>query len=109
VDQPVIVPPFVPRERLIAPAMRERTHPRCFRVLDVQAKWPVRFAFPIRLEPDRVSIRQGHRPGIIEAAHPAQGSVGMIEGPVLLHEDDNVLSVEKGAANRGFDGQRALD
>jgi len=40
---------------------------------------------------------------IVEAAHAAQGSVSVVEGAVLLHQDHDVLRVEKGASWHGLD------
>ena len=45
------------------------------------------------LAPDRGSARQALRPGVAEAAHPVQGPEIVIEGAVLLHEDDHMLDI----------------
>ena len=104
--EPAVVPAVIARERLVDPAVRQAADPRRLCVLDVQAERRVGFARGIRLEPDRIAVRQRDRARIVEAAHAAQRAVAVIERAVLLHEDDDMLRVEKGAARRGIDGQR---
>ena len=60
----------------------------------------------VRLVQDRLAARQRHRPRVAEAAHAAQGAEVVVEGAVLLHQDDDVLDVleRAGAAGGGDRG-----
>jgi hypothetical protein len=57
-------------------------------------------------QPAAVAERRHRRVG--EAAHPAQGPQAVVEGAVLLHQDDDVLDVGEPAAG-GPRGERPLD
>lgn len=45
------------------------------------------------LVPDRFAVAEGDRAGVAEAADASQGAEVVVEGAVLLHEDDDVLDV----------------
>jgi hypothetical protein len=59
----------------------------------------------IRLVEDRFAIRQNQRIRIVESANSSHCPEVMIEGTVLLHEDDNVLDILQSLALRRF-GER---
>src|SRR6266446_383706 len=64
----------------------------------------------VGLEPDRPSGGEERRPGIAESAHPAERAEIVIERPVLLHQEHDVLEVLDGArAPPRGDGQGPLD
>jgi hypothetical protein len=47
----------------------------------------------VRLMPHRLSVGQPDGPGVLESAHAAQGAEVVVERPVLLHEEADVLDV----------------
>ena len=48
------------------------------------------------LIPDRLTVGQQYWPGIAETADAAHGAEVVVEGAVLLHQDDDVLHVADG-------------
>ena len=50
-----------------------------------------------------VSVGQRDRPRVVEPAHAAERAKGMVKGPVLLHQDDDVLGIEVGGSGLGLD------
>ncbi|GAA1515902.1 hypothetical protein GCM10009730_21960 [Streptomyces albidochromogenes] len=54
---------------------------------------------------DRPAVRQLHGVAVTEAAYAAQGAEVVVEGPVLLHEDDDVPDRFQSAGGR-FGGYR---
>jgi hypothetical protein len=85
------------------------SHPGDLGVFDIQPPGRVRLAGRVGLNEDGVAVGQAQGPGIIEAAHAAQGAEGVVEGAVLLHEDDDVLGVKEGGAGLGLNGVGALN
>ena len=64
----------------------------------------------MRLMPDGLSGREPHRAGIGEAAYASHRAEVVVEGAVLLHQDDDVLDVLDGASGVvGRYGQRAAN
>ncbi|MNQ74095.1 hypothetical protein D3C85_888470 [compost metagenome] len=53
----------------------------------------------VRLAPHLLAARKRDRMAITETAHPPHGAEVMIERPVLLHQDDDVLHVLDGAVH----------
>lgn len=51
------------------------------------------FAEEFGLVPDALAVRQGCRSGVAETAYAAQRAEVVVEGAVLLHEDDDMLDV----------------
>lgn len=47
----------------------------------------------VRLVPHAPAVVQRHRMRVAEAPYSSQGAEVVVEGPVLLHEDDDVLDV----------------
>src|SRR6185312_16172287 len=65
---------------------------------------------PVRLKPDRLAACQRYGMGIAEAPHPAYRPEIMVEGPVLHHQDDDMLDIPDGAGPHiGGNGQRPGD
>ncbi len=48
------------------------------------------------LIPDRLTVRQQHWPGVAETAHATHRAEVVVEGAVLLHQDDDVFHVADG-------------
>jgi len=107
---PVIVVAVVPGVDLAVARVGDGTHPGDFGVLDVETPGSVGVAGALLgLEEARVAVGLAHGAGVVEAAHALQRSESVVEGAVLLHEDDDVFGVLKGGAGLGFDGEGALD
>ncbi len=104
--QPAVVLASVGGVHLVRPAVRQRSHPGRFRFLDVEPKGHVLLPGGVRLHPHRIAVGKLDRAGIVEAAHAPQRSEGMIEGAVLLHQNDDVLGVEKAGTLFRLDCQR---
>jgi hypothetical protein len=51
----------------------------------------------VGLVPHRLAAGQRHRVPVAETAYPAQRSEVVVERPVLLHQDDDVLDVAQGS------------
>ena len=96
-NKPFVVIAAVFRIVLIGPRMRERSKPSRVRSLRIKPKRTIRFAGLIRLQPDRILVRQSDGPRIIEAAYSAQRAKGVVERAILLHQNDHVLSIEERA------------
>ena len=94
---------------LVGPVVRQASGPGRLAVFDVQPKRNVPLAFGIGLDPNRISIHKGHRAGIIESADTLQRRERVVEGPVLLHQNHDVLGVEVSAPRRRLDSERPLD
>ncbi len=106
-NQPAVVAAIVPGIDLVGPGMRQRTHPGRLRVLDIQPEGNEAIAILVRLGPHGVSVGQRDRVRVIESAHAAERAKRMVERPVLLHQDDDVLGVEVGGAGQGLDRRRS--
>jgi hypothetical protein len=78
-------------------------------LFDVEPKGNVLFSGRVRLDPNRVAIGKLNRAGIVEAAHTLQRSECMIERAILLHQNHNVLGIEKTGTLLRFDRERALN
>jgi len=64
----------------------------------------------VRLVPDALARRQGHRVRVREAADAPQRAEVMVEGSVLLHEEDDVLDVvDRARPAMGGDGERLAE
>ena len=86
--------------------MWKATEPSGVRIFDVEPEGGVAFAARVGLNPDGVAVGKGDGAGIVVAANAMQGAEGVVEGAILLHEDDDVLGIQKGAAGRGVDFHR---
>ena len=69
----------------------------------------VGFARGVRLQPDGLTIRERDCSGIVEAADSAQPAIDVIEGAILLHQNDDVLGIHERAALRRVDGGSSFD
>ena len=64
----------------------------------------------VRLKPHGLAALEWNREAIAETAHAAQRAEIVVEGPVLLHQDDDVPDVLNGPGrDLCFDGKRAAD
>jgi hypothetical protein len=113
---PLVVLPVVPGLVLVRPAVREileKDEPEVGRV-GMKRQQGGR---AVRLVEDGLARSDTRRPRIAVPAHAPQGAEVVIERPVLLHEDDDVLDVlerpgpvvrreRKGALDAGGDGRR---
>jgi hypothetical protein len=54
----------------------------------------------VRLLEDAVAVRQLDRVGVAEAAHPGERPEVLVEAPVLLHQEHDVLDVVNAALTR---------
>src|SRR5262249_28675426 len=57
--------------------------------------------------PNRVTVCQSDGTGVVEAAHAPKCSEGVVKGPILLHENYDVLGVQKRAVGRRLNGKRS--
>jgi hypothetical protein len=89
---PAVIVAVVPGVVLVRPVVRH-----VVRELEAQERrrWVERQqrAGAVRLLEHRVAGGQGHRARIAEAADAAQRTEIMVERPILLHQDDDVLHV----------------
>ena len=92
VGHPLVVAPAVPGRMPVVPAVRRVGQEH---LADVRHLGPERqeYVVAVRLVPDRVAGGQRHRTGVAEAAYPAQRAEVVVERPVLLHQEDDVLDV----------------
>ncbi len=95
---PVVVAAAVPCIHLAVSRMRNGTHPGNTRVLDIQPPWSIGLSRSVPLQKNRGAVGLPQRPRIVEAAHPLQSSKDVIEGAILLHQDDDVLRIQVGRA-----------
>ena len=86
--------------------MRQATQPGRVRVLDIEPKRNVTLTAPIGLHPDWITVGKRDGPRVIKAAHSLQRAKGVIERPILLHQDDDVLGIPKCTSRFRLDGQR---
>jgi len=107
--QPLIVFAVVAGVDLVGPGVREGVHPGRLCVFYIQAEWSIGVSFCVGLQPDLVTVGQVDGARVVVTADAAQGAEAMVEGAVLLHEDDDMFGVEPGAAFGGVDRQGALD
>src|SRR5262249_21627344 len=64
----------------------------------------------VGLIPDTLAGRQADGTGIIESPHALHGPEVVVEGPVFLHQDNDVFDVFDGAfLVSGWNGQRAAN
>ncbi|KAG1385210.1 hypothetical protein G6F60_014922 [Rhizopus arrhizus] len=62
------------------------------------------------LLPDLAPVGERDREAVSEPAHALERAEVMVEGAVLLHQDDDVFNILDGASDVvGGDGQRAAD
>jgi len=92
VRHPLIEAPFVPRAMTVGPAVRWIGQERLTEILHVGTERQ-QVAVAVGLKPHRFSRRQLHRPRIREPTHAAHRAEVVIERPVLLHQEDDVLDV----------------
>jgi hypothetical protein len=92
VGHPPVVPALVERGVRVGPAVRRvgQEHPADVRHVRAERQ---QLAVPVRLVEHRLAGRQRHRMRLGEPADPAQGAEVVVEGPVLLHEEHDVLDV----------------
>ncbi len=108
-DQPPVMLAAVTSLTLVPPAVGKLSHPRRFSVLQVQMERRIGVASPVGLEPHRISVRQADGSWVVKATDALQRPVNMVERPVLLHEDDDVLGIEIGCPRSRIDCERLLD
>ena len=107
--QPTVMIAMVAGVGLVRPRMRQRSQPGSFRAFEIQPEGGISFARGIGLQPHRFLIRQSNGAWIVESANAAQGSEGVIERAILLHQNDNVLRIQKRTALRRIDGRCPLN
>lgn len=92
------------------PAVVQALQPLRRSRLSIQMEGRMQVAIRARLLPHRLARGQCHRTGIGKTPHPTQSPEIVIEGTVLLHQDDDMLDIHDGAAApRGGQRQRAPD
>ncbi len=102
--QPIVVAAAIPGGMAGRPMMVEALHHREIAGGDVDRERRDEAALPVGLAPHRAAAGQDHRIGIGEAAHACHRPEIMIERPVLLHEDHDMLDIHDRAG--GIGGRR---
>ncbi len=99
---PLVVPTLVPRLVAARPVVVEAGDELHAEVLGVGVVGQY-VLVSVGLLPDRPVAGRCRGAGVAEAAHSAQGAEVVVEGPVLLHQHDDVLDVvdRAGTAGRG--------
>jgi hypothetical protein len=77
----------------VVPAVREVLDELQAQVVGLGAERQDLLAFGVRLVPDGLAVLQRHRARVAEAANSPERAEVVVEGPVLLHQDDDVLDV----------------
>ena len=105
VRHPAVVLAGVPRGVRVGPAVRGVGQERLSEILDIGAEGQQE-ARAVGLMPHGSAGGQLHRARVGEAAHAAHRAEVVVEGSVLLHEDDDVLDVvDRPGAVVGGDGE----
>ena len=109
VGHPTIVVPLVPGGMRGCPVVGEILKELQAEIGSGGMKGQSMTAITIGLVPDRLAGRLKGGSGIGKAADTIQRAEVMIEGTVLLHQDDDVLGIHVGRTRFRLDGQRPLD
>lgn len=105
---PPVVPAAVERAVPVVPAVREVLDEGQAQVVGVGVEGQDVLR-AVGLPPDRPAVL-GDGAGVAETADPSQRAEVMVEGTVLLHQDDDVLDiVQRSGAVVGGQGGRTLD
>ena len=108
-NQPLVIKSTVASIHLVGPRVRQSTNPRDVGPLHVQPKRRVSPPLRIRLEPKLMSVRLHMRTLIPKSPNAFERTKGVIEGSVLLHQNDDMLGIHKRRPMLRIDAKRPGD
>src|ERR1700721_3111978 len=100
---------LVPGVHLAVTGVGDGSHPGRTRVPDIEPPGSIGVTRCVGLYEDGVSVGQLKGSRIIESSNPLKRPQRVVEGPVLLHQNDDVFSVQIGRARLRLNGVCQLD
>ena len=107
--EPSIMMAVVPGVHLAVASVRDRSHPGNASVVNIQSPGCIGISGGVGLHEDGVAVGKANRPRVIESTNALQSPKRVIEGSILLHQDDYVFSVEISGSLLRLDSKCSLN